>query len=337
MRSMLFVPADSEKKLAKSLHRRRRRADPRSRGFGRRRPAPGRPRDGLGVHRPSARRAGAKAKLYVRINPLDSRGLGSRSRRRHGGSARTASSTRNRTPARTCTNFRSRSAMPSSEHGLKSGQTKHPPDHHRSADLGACSCTPMSAPRAASVGMSWGAEDLGAVIGSLANRDEAGQWTSPYRLVRDLMLIHGLGRRRRADRHGVCELPRHRGPDCRGAGRQARRLYRQDRHPSRTRWRRSTRCSRRSPEEVAHAKAVHRRFCGTGQHGRRQPQRHDARHAALEARPARPVARRGGQHRVSWAATSGELTQALICSRFHRRPHGRRVFGELQISWMFRA
>jgi citrate lyase subunit beta/citryl-CoA lyase len=39
------------------------------------------------------------------------------------------------------------------------------------------------------IGMSWGAEDLGAVVGSLANRDERGQFTSPYRLVRDLCLV----------------------------------------------------------------------------------------------------------------------------------------------------
>lgn len=39
------------------------------------------------------------------------------------------------------------------------------------------------------IGMSWGAEDLGAVVGSLANRDLRGQFTSPYRLVRDLCLI----------------------------------------------------------------------------------------------------------------------------------------------------
>jgi citrate lyase subunit beta/citryl-CoA lyase len=37
--------------------------------------------------------------------------------------------------------------------------------------------------------LSWGAEDLGAVIGSIANRDETGNFTSPYRLVRDLCLI----------------------------------------------------------------------------------------------------------------------------------------------------
>jgi citrate lyase subunit beta/citryl-CoA lyase len=39
------------------------------------------------------------------------------------------------------------------------------------------------------IGMSWGAEDLGAVVGSLANRDASGRFTSPYRLVRDLCLI----------------------------------------------------------------------------------------------------------------------------------------------------
>ena len=39
------------------------------------------------------------------------------------------------------------------------------------------------------IAMSWGAEDLGAVVGSLANRDSRGQFTSPYRLVRDLSLI----------------------------------------------------------------------------------------------------------------------------------------------------
>ena len=39
------------------------------------------------------------------------------------------------------------------------------------------------------IGMSWGAEDLGAVVGSLANRDASGRFTSPYRLVRDLCLM----------------------------------------------------------------------------------------------------------------------------------------------------
>ena len=46
MRSMLFVPADSERKLARGLESRRRRADPRSRGLGRRREPPDRPQAG---------------------------------------------------------------------------------------------------------------------------------------------------------------------------------------------------------------------------------------------------------------------------------------------------
>lgn len=35
----------------------------------------------------------------------------------------------------------------------------------------------------------WGAEDLSAEIGASANREPDGSWTSPYRLVRDMMLI----------------------------------------------------------------------------------------------------------------------------------------------------
>ena len=38
-------------------------------------------------------------------------------------------------------------------------------------------------------GFTWGAEDLSAELGSSANRDADGQFTSPYRLARDLTLI----------------------------------------------------------------------------------------------------------------------------------------------------
>lgn len=37
--------------------------------------------------------------------------------------------------------------------------------------------------------LSWGAEDLSADIGAAANRDAAGQFTSPFRLARDLLLF----------------------------------------------------------------------------------------------------------------------------------------------------
>jgi citrate lyase subunit beta/citryl-CoA lyase len=38
-------------------------------------------------------------------------------------------------------------------------------------------------------GLTWGAEDLSAAIGATSNRDENGDWTSPYQLVRNLCLF----------------------------------------------------------------------------------------------------------------------------------------------------
>lgn len=38
-------------------------------------------------------------------------------------------------------------------------------------------------------GLSWGAEDLAAAIGATANREANGDWTSPYRMVRNLCLF----------------------------------------------------------------------------------------------------------------------------------------------------
>ncbi len=37
--------------------------------------------------------------------------------------------------------------------------------------------------------LTWGAEDLAAAVGSTGNRDEAGDWTEPYALVRSLALF----------------------------------------------------------------------------------------------------------------------------------------------------
>lgn len=44
-------------------------------------------------------------------------------------------------------------------------------------------------------GLTWGAEDLSAAIGATTNRDEDGNWTSPYQLVRNLCLFaaHAAG------------------------------------------------------------------------------------------------------------------------------------------------
>ena len=72
MRSLLFVPADSERKIEKAPRLRRRRGDPRPRGFGRRattRTCRAEPR--RRIHRRAT--AGAPGpRLYVRINPLAS-------------------------------------------------------------------------------------------------------------------------------------------------------------------------------------------------------------------------------------------------------------------------
>jgi len=44
-------------------------------------------------------------------------------------------------------------------------------------------------------GLTWGAEDLSAALGAISSRDENGNWTQPYRLVRSLCLFaaHAAG------------------------------------------------------------------------------------------------------------------------------------------------
>ncbi len=186
MRSLLFVPGDSERKLAKALSS---GADALILDL----------EDSVApANRPAARtlsaafvretRARANSPLlYVRINPVD-------------GSDWEADL---------------EAVMPSKPDGVimpkpNSGDDVHrlsiALDHAESAAsvtsgttriLPIVTETPISVlnfqsyvgASARMIGMSWGAEDLGAVIGSLANRDERGQFTSPYRLVRDLCLI----------------------------------------------------------------------------------------------------------------------------------------------------
>lgn len=45
------------------------------------------------------------------------------------------------------------------------------------------------------VGLTWGAEDLGAAIGGSARQDAAGEWLAPYEMVRSMTLLaaHGAG------------------------------------------------------------------------------------------------------------------------------------------------
>ncbi len=186
MRSLLFVPADSERKMAKALSS---EADvlildledsvtPASR------PAA---RELTSAFIAEIRKAERRPLIYVRINPLD------------------GSDWEQDTAA----------VMPARPDGIIMPKPRSGEDVHRlSIALGHAESevgtptgttrllpivteTPISVLQlstyvgssARMIGMSWGAEDLGAVVGSLANRDARGHFTSPYRMVRDLCLI----------------------------------------------------------------------------------------------------------------------------------------------------
>ncbi|MFM9940135.1 MAG: HpcH/HpaI aldolase/citrate lyase family protein [Hyphomicrobiaceae bacterium] len=186
MRSMLFVPADSDKKLAKSLGS---PADVLILDLEDSVAASRRPeaRKMIAAWIPEARRGGLKAKLYVRINPLDSEDweadLGGVMAAGPDGIILPKPSS-----GEDVHKLSISLGHAEGQHKLTQGATKILP---------IVTETPISVLQLHSyvgsssrlVGMSWGAEDLGAVVGSLANRDEHNNWTSPYRLVRDLCLI----------------------------------------------------------------------------------------------------------------------------------------------------
>jgi citrate lyase subunit beta/citryl-CoA lyase len=73
-------------------------------------------------------------------------------------------------------------------HGLGAGRTKILPlCTERPRALFALDSYVGSTPRLA--GLTWGAEDLGAALGARANRDESGNWLPPYELARSLCLV----------------------------------------------------------------------------------------------------------------------------------------------------
>jgi len=185
MRSLLFVPADSERKLAKALSA---GADALILDL----------EDSVAAeHRPqaralaaefikSARETPARPLLYVRVNPLDTADV----------EADIAG------------------VMPAGPDGIVQPKPNSGQDVHRlSIALGHAeeraglrdrparilpivTETPASVLQLSTyigassriVGMSWGAEDLSAVVGSLSSRRGRGL-SSPYRLVRDLCLL----------------------------------------------------------------------------------------------------------------------------------------------------
>lgn len=186
MRSLLFVPADSERKLSKGLAS---GADalildledsvaPANRPTARALSA---------AFIAEARKADRRPLLYVRINPLDSADweadLAAVMPVRPDGVVM---------PKPNAGDDVDRLAMALShaESGVgdASGATRILPIVTETP-LSVMNLRSYVGVSARMIAMSWGAEDLGAVVGSLANRDERGQFTSPYRLVRDLCLI----------------------------------------------------------------------------------------------------------------------------------------------------
>jgi citrate lyase subunit beta/citryl-CoA lyase len=186
MRSLLFVPADSEKKLAKSLGS---AADVLILDLEDSVAADRRPvaREMASAFIADARKAGTRSKLYIRINPLDG---GDWEADLNGVMAAAPDGIIQPKTASGEDVHKLSIALGHAEarHGLKSGQTRILPIVTE-VPISVLQLHTYVGVSTRTVAMSWGAEDLGAVIGSPANRDATGSVTSPYRLVRDPMLI----------------------------------------------------------------------------------------------------------------------------------------------------
>jgi citrate lyase subunit beta/citryl-CoA lyase len=75
-----------------------------------------------------------------------------------------------------------------STHGIPAGRTRILPlCTERPRALFSLESDFGATPRLA--GLSWGAEDLGAAVGAKANRDESGNWLPPYELARSMCLF----------------------------------------------------------------------------------------------------------------------------------------------------
>ena len=186
MRSMLFVPADSERKMVRSLESPADALilDLEDSVAAERRPVA---REMTAAFIADARAKGAKAALWVRINPLDSADW---EKDLAGVMAAAPAGVILPKPSSGEDVHKLSVALSHAEsiHGLQTGSTRILPIVTE-VPLSVLQLHTYVGSSTRLAAMSWGAEDLGAVIGSLANRDESGDFTSPYRLVRDLCLI----------------------------------------------------------------------------------------------------------------------------------------------------
>lgn len=180
IRSFLFVPGDSERKLEKAS------------GVG---------ADALIVDledsvtadaRPAARELArdyieGKANIWVRINPADSDDAISDLQ-----AVMPSAPDGIVLPKPRSADDAMRLAMKldelESQHGIDAGRTKILPlCTERPRALFVLDSYVGSTPRLA--GLSWGAEDLSAALGAKTNRDAAGNWLPPYELARSLCLV----------------------------------------------------------------------------------------------------------------------------------------------------
>jgi len=185
LRSLLFVPGDSEKKLAKSEGI---SADAiiidleDSVAPGNKEAARTLARDFL-----LARQGERKQQLWVRINPLDHQEAGADL-----GAVMPARPDGIMLPKARCPEdvelLGRRIGTYEAEHEMQIGSTRILPLVTETPEalfsLGEYSkCGKRLA------GLTWGAEDLAAAVGATANRDADGNWTSPYQMVRNLCLF----------------------------------------------------------------------------------------------------------------------------------------------------
>ena len=186
MRSLLFVPGDSSRKLEKALQA---GADALILDLEDSVALSGKEaaRRTTAAFLAEARRAAERPRLFVRVNAL-STGLTDADLDGVMGSAPDGIMLPKAVGGPDVAHLGAKLAVREAEHGLDDGGTRIVAiATETAASLFALGGFAGASRRLA--GLAWGAEDLSADIGAEANRDEAGLFTEPFRLARNLMLF----------------------------------------------------------------------------------------------------------------------------------------------------
>jgi len=186
MRSLLFVPGDSSRKLEKALQA---GADALILDLEDSVALSGKEaaRRTTAAFLAEARRAAERPRLFVRVNAL-STGLTDADLDGVMGSAPDGIMLPKAVGGPDVAHLGAKLAVREAEHGLDDGGTRIVAiATETAASLFALGGFAGASRRLA--GLAWGAEDLSADIGAEANRDEAGLFTEPFRLARNLMMF----------------------------------------------------------------------------------------------------------------------------------------------------